>query len=54
MCGVFPEIWEPDFVDELVTSTAMNVGSGPAGGGVLLPGSVVHVAPQEGVAGDFA
>jgi hypothetical protein len=51
MCGVLPEIVEPDFVLELVTITPMNAGSGPAGGGVLLPGSVLQSTRQLGVAG---
>ncbi len=49
--GVFPEIVGPDLAAELVTITAMYLGSGPAGGGALLPGSVLQVAPQLGVMG---
>ena len=52
--SVLPEIVEPDFVDELVTITAMYGGSGPAGGGELLPGSVLQVEPHAGVAGFLA
>src|SRR3954451_4378706 len=48
MWAMSPEICDPDFVDLLVTITAMNAGSGPAGGGALLPGSVLHVPPQRG------
>jgi hypothetical protein len=32
----------------------MNAGSGPAGGGALLPGSVLQPVPQLGVDGSFA
>ena len=46
MCGVLPEIVEPFCEIELETRTAMYGGSGPAGGGVLLPGSVVQFVPQ--------
>jgi hypothetical protein len=35
---VLPEIVDPDFEIELETITAMKSGSGPAGGGELLPG----------------
>src|SRR3954447_3602729 len=48
MWAMSPEICDPDFVDLLVTMTAMNAGSGPAGGGALLPGSVLHVPPHTG------
>ena len=48
-----PEIVEPDFVTLLVTITDMYAGSGPFGGGALLPGSVVNVAPHVGDAGNF-
>src|SRR5258708_2626277 len=51
MWRVLPEIVEPDLAAELVTITAMKVGSGPAGGGVLLPGSAVQPLPQVGVVG---
>jgi hypothetical protein len=54
MCGVVPLICEPLFVAESVEITPMYAGSGPAGGGALLPGSVVQVAPHVGVAGLFA
>src|SRR4051812_33731811 len=52
--SVLPEIWLPDLVTLLVTATAMNAGSGPFGGGALLPGSVVQVVPHDGVAGFLA
>ncbi len=39
----------PDLAAELVTITAMYLGSGPAGGRALLPGSVLKDAPQLGV-----
>src|SRR5712692_10475193 len=48
---MFPEIVGPDLLDELVTMTPISRGSGPSGGGVLLPGSVLHPAPQLGVPG---
>src|SRR6266849_6234618 len=51
MCGVLPEIVEPDWLIELETITAMYAGSGPAGGGVLLPGSVDQLTPHVTVAG---
>src|SRR5579872_2761146 len=51
MWAMFPEICEPDFEYLLVTITAMYGGSGPLGGGVLLPGSVLHMAPQVGLVG---
>src|SRR5258708_24383739 len=51
MCGVSPEIVEPDLVIELETITPMKAGRGPAGGGVLLPGSVLQPVPQLGVLG---
>ena len=51
MCTVLPEIVDPDIEIELDTITAMKVGSGPAGGGVLLPGSVDQVTPQAGAGG---
>src|SRR5436309_13588916 len=54
MCGVFPEICAPDFEDELVTITPMKAGSGPAGGGALLPGSVLQSVPQLGTDGFLA
>ena len=46
-----PEIVGPDLLDELVTITAMSAGSGPWGGGELLPGSALHTAPHVGVVG---
>jgi hypothetical protein len=54
MCTVSPEISEPDFDIELETITPMNEGSGPAGGGGLLPGPVVQFVPQLGVDGSSA
>src|SRR5436190_21850945 len=51
MRTVLPEICDPDLDTELVTITPMNSGSGPAGGCGLLPGPVVQLAPQLGVAG---
>src|SRR5712691_7514736 len=51
MWTVSPEISEPSLPTELVTITAMKAGSGPSGGGVLLPGSVVQATPQLGVVG---
>src|SRR5260370_11065757 len=54
MWTVLPEISEPSLPTELVTITAMKVGSGPSGGGVLLPGSVVQATPQLGVLGSSA
>lgn len=44
-------IVDPDLAVELVTITAMYWGSGPAGGGALLPGSVLQAIPQLGVLG---
>src|SRR5438093_947590 len=56
MCGVVPVICEPFFTAESVEITPMNAGNGPAGGGALLPGSVLQVAvgPHVGWAGLFA
>src|SRR5712692_692811 len=54
MWTVSPEISEPSLPTELVTITAMKAGSGPSGGGVLLPGSVVQATPQLGVVGSSA
>src|SRR5712671_2839078 len=48
ICDTFPEIAEPDWVIELETITPMKEGSGPGGGGALLPGSVVQVVPHVG------
>jgi len=48
---VSPDISGPVWRAELVTITAMNAGSGPSGGGVLLPGSDVQLCPHAGVAG---
>jgi hypothetical protein len=48
MCGVSPEICEPDLEIEFDTITP-NAASGPAGGGALLPESVVQPVPQFGV-----
>ena len=38
----------PFFWAESVAITPMYAGSGPVGGGALLPGSVFHVTPQVG------
>src|SRR5713226_3598985 len=54
MCTVSPEICESDCELELVTITLMKAGRGPAGGGALLPGSVLQFRPQLGVAGLIA
>src|SRR5260370_37616641 len=54
MWSVSPEISEPSLPTVLVTITAMKAGSGPSGGGVLLPGSVVEATPQLGVVGSSA
>lgn len=51
MCTVLPVIAEPDLEIELETITPMNDGSGPSGGGGLLPGPVVQSVPQLGVDG---
>src|SRR6266571_2318160 len=51
MCTVSPEIVDPDWEIELETITAMKVGREPAGGGVLLPGSVDQVVPQAAAGG---
>jgi hypothetical protein len=45
--GTFPEITEPDLVIELATITVI-LGATVAGGGALLPGSVLHMPPQAG------
>ena len=50
-----PEIVDPDFEIELETITAMKSGSGPAGGGELLPGAAVQFVPHAGaVLGSFS
>src|SRR5581483_383092 len=54
MWATLPWIVGPDLEYEVVTMTAISAGSGPAGGGVLLPGSVLQASPQAGVAGDSA
>ena len=51
MWRMLPEIVEPDLSAELMTITAIKAGSGPSGGGVLLPGSALQTAPQVGVVG---
>src|SRR5206468_514377 len=51
MWTALPEIWEPDCKLELVTTTAINAGNGPAGGEALLPGSELQSMSQLGVAG---
>ena len=48
---MLPEIDEPDLCIELETITAMYDGSGPAGGGVLFPGSVDQLVPHVTAAG---
>ena len=50
MC-VSPEIVGPDLVIELETITPMNAGRGPAGGGALLPGSVLQPVWHAGAVG---
>src|SRR5258708_26932381 len=54
MCTAMPEIAEPLLAGALVTMTAMNAGSDPAGGGVEFPGSALHIAPHVGVVGSSA
>ena len=54
MCTAMPEIAEPLLAGALVTMTAMNAGSDPAGGGVEFPGSALHLAPHVGVVGSSA
>jgi len=54
MWTVLPEIVEPDWLIELATITPMNDGSGPGGGGALLPDDVVQSVPHVAVGGDFA
>lgn len=54
MCTVFPEIVDPDWEIELETITAIKAGSGPGGGGGLLPGSVDQLVPQVTDAGAFS
>src|SRR3954465_4392169 len=54
MWTIVPETVEPDFVTLLVTTTDMYAGSGPFGGGGLLPASVVNVPPHVGDAGFLA
>src|SRR5438128_1110527 len=51
MCGVLPEICEPDLVIELDTITAMYAGRGGFGGPALFPGSVLQLVPHAGVFG---
>src|ERR1051325_2630265 len=51
MWTVSPWIVEPDLVIRLDTITAMNSGSGPAGGCPLLPGGAVQLVPHVTVAG---
>ena len=43
-----PEIVGPVWLIELETTTPIREGSGPGGGGALLPGSVVQVVPHIG------
>src|SRR5690348_38962 len=45
---------DPDFETELETITPMKAGRGPAGGGVLLPGSVVQFVAQLDTGGLFS
>src|SRR6266511_1058425 len=54
MCTVLPEIVEPDWLIELETITAISAGSGPGGGGGLLPVDVVQFVPHVTVGGDFS
>src|SRR5260370_36701605 len=51
MCIESPEIVAPDLFTESVTTTPMNAGSGPVGGGVELPGSADQLRPQPGARG---
>src|SRR5260370_2785691 len=51
MCIESPEIVAPDLSTESVTTTPMNAGSGPDGGGVELPGSADQLRPQAGARG---
>jgi hypothetical protein len=51
---VSPEIVGPDLSIALETITAVNDGSGPAGGGGLLPGLVVQFVPHVTTAGEFS
>src|SRR5260370_1338305 len=48
ICTTLPEIALPDWLIELETITPMKEGSGPGGGGALLPGSVVQVVLHVG------
>src|SRR4051794_4477969 len=48
MWAMLPGICDPHFVDLLVPTTAIYARSGAAGGGALLPGSVLHVPAQRG------
>src|SRR5438270_5827602 len=54
MWTVSPKIVEPDWLIECETMTAMNVGSGPGGGGGLSPGDVVQLVPHVTAGGDFS
>src|SRR2546429_5338541 len=54
MCGVVPLICAPLFTTESVEITPRYAGSGPAGGGALLPGSVFQVSLHVGAAGLLA
>jgi hypothetical protein len=51
---VSPAIVGPDLSIELETITAISEGSGPAGGGGLLPGPVVQFVPHAAVAGSVS
>ena len=53
MLTMFPESVEPDCAAELLTMTAMKAGSGPSGGGVLLPVRPVQVDGGIEQLGDF-
>src|SRR5260370_4622038 len=51
MCIESPEIVALDLYTESLTTTPMNAGSGPDGGGVELPGSADQLRRQAGVRG---
>jgi hypothetical protein len=48
MWTVLPEIRDPFLAARLVTMTPMYCGSGPFGGGAVLPGLVLQLTPQLG------
>ena len=45
ICGIFPDIAEPELVIEVDTRTVMYLGT-LDGGPELLPGSLVHLPPH--------